>query len=183
MRNLKMKAIMAALMVGMLCSSCVGSFKLFNKMATWNKDATNSKFLNELIYLLISPAYAVCCVVDALVLNTIEFWSGSNPLAMHEGVTKQLKGEDGKMYAVTYLKNGYEVVNEAGEKLLFTYDEKQNAWSLTQNGATRELFRFNEDGTVKAELPNGQSLDVAMNDGGLYEVRMAVNSYGWYAQR
>ena len=102
---------------------------------------------------------------------------------MHEGETKQLKGEDGKMYAVTYLKNGYEVVNEAGEKLLFTYDEKQNAWSLTQNGATRELFRFNEDGTVKAELPNGQSLDVAMNDGGLYEVRMAVNSYGWYAQR
>ena len=58
MRNLKMKAIMAALMVGMLCSSCVGSFKLFNKLATWNKDATNSKFLNELIYLLISPAYA-----------------------------------------------------------------------------------------------------------------------------
>src|SRR3712207_8473972 len=66
----------ALLMAGcMLSSSCVGSFRLFNKLATWNKDATGNKFLDEIIFLLISPAYAVCGAVDVLVLNTIEFRS------------------------------------------------------------------------------------------------------------
>ena len=31
----------------MLTTSCVGSFSLFNKLASWNKDATGSKFLKD----------------------------------------------------------------------------------------------------------------------------------------
>lgn len=49
------------LMTGtVLMSSCVGSFAMFNKLASWNKRATDSKFLNELIFIVISPAYAFC---------------------------------------------------------------------------------------------------------------------------
>ena len=40
----------------MLASSCVGSFTMFNKLASWNKRATDSKFLNDLIFIVISPA-------------------------------------------------------------------------------------------------------------------------------
>lgn len=48
------------LMTGtVLMSSCVGSFAMFNKLASWNKRATDSKFLNELIFIVISPAYAL----------------------------------------------------------------------------------------------------------------------------
>lgn len=43
------------LMAGtMLATSCVGSFTMFNKLAKWNKRATDSKFLNELIFIVIS---------------------------------------------------------------------------------------------------------------------------------
>ena len=57
------------LMAGtMLATSCVGSFTMFNKLAKWNKRATDSKFLNELIFIVISPAYAIAGTVDALVL-------------------------------------------------------------------------------------------------------------------
>ena len=38
----------------LLTSSCVGSFSLFNKLASWNKNATNSKFLNEIIFIVYS---------------------------------------------------------------------------------------------------------------------------------
>ena len=76
-RHLKVSAVLLA--ATLLTSSCVGSFSLFNKLAGWNKEATGNKFLNELIFILISPAYAVCTVADVLVLNTIEFWTGSNP--------------------------------------------------------------------------------------------------------
>ena len=87
----------------MLTTSCVGSFSMFNKLASWNKGATNSKFLNEIIFLVISPAYAVCTVADVLVLNSIEFWSGSNPMASNAGKTMNVQGQDGRYYAVKTL--------------------------------------------------------------------------------
>ena len=31
----------------MLTSSCVGSFSLFNKLASWNRGATDNKFLSS----------------------------------------------------------------------------------------------------------------------------------------
>lgn len=61
-RHLKVSAVLLA--ATLLTSSCVGSFSLFNKLAGWNKEATGNKFLNELIFILISPAYAVCGVAD-----------------------------------------------------------------------------------------------------------------------
>lgn len=61
-RHLKVSAVLLA--ATLLTSSCVGSFALFNKLAGWNKQATGNKFLNELIFILISPAYAVCTFAD-----------------------------------------------------------------------------------------------------------------------
>ena len=91
--------VATALLCGsMLTSSCVGSFSLFNSLASWNKSATSSKFLNEIIFIVISPAYAVCSVADVLVLNSIEFWSGTNPIASNIGKTINVKGEDGRLY-------------------------------------------------------------------------------------
>ena len=84
-KHLKVSALFMA--AALLTTSCVGSFSLFNRVAKWNMRATNSKFLNEIIFLLISPAYVVCTTVDALVLNTIEFWTGNNPLAQKVGTT------------------------------------------------------------------------------------------------
>ena len=57
-------------------SSCVGSFGLFNKLAQWNKSATSSKFLNEIIFIIISPAYAVCSLADVVVFKAQWKFSG-----------------------------------------------------------------------------------------------------------
>ena len=53
-KHLKVVAIL--LSATLLTTSCVGSFGLFNKLASWNKEATGSKILNELIFIVISPA-------------------------------------------------------------------------------------------------------------------------------
>lgn len=52
-RHLKVSALLLA--ATLLTSSCVGSFSLFNRVAKWNTHATSSKFLNEIIFILISP--------------------------------------------------------------------------------------------------------------------------------
>ena len=73
MRKFTTKSIIALLAGAVTLSSCIGSFGLTNKVLDWNKSLSSCKFLNELVFLLISPAYAVCGVADLFILNTIEF--------------------------------------------------------------------------------------------------------------
>jgi hypothetical protein len=167
----------------LLMSSCVGSFGLFNKLASWNKRATNSKFLNEIIFILISPAYAVCGVVDLFVLNTIEFWSGSNPMSQNIGKTQQVLGKDGKTYAVTTLKEGYLIKTPDGKELSFIHNPKDDSWSEVSNGKSTEILRFNKDGSVKTTLPNGKHMNVTQDEAGVYQTRMAVNDGTYFAMR
>lgn len=180
-KNLKIMACIMA--VSLLSSSCIGSFCMFNKLASWNKSATKSKFLNELLYIVISPAYAVSLVADVLVLNTIEFWTDDNPLASNIGKPQEVMGSDGRLYAVKTLKNGYEITNPEGEKMTLIYNKKTKTWSESDNGMTRELFRFNADGTIQAFLPNGEDVKVTQDEAGLYELRMAVYGVTSWAMR
>lgn len=180
MRHLKVAALLLSGVL--LTNSCVGSFGLFNKLASWNKGATNEKFLNELIFLIISPAYAVCGVVDALVLNTIEFWSGNNPVAQ-VGKTVNVMGQDGRYYAVTTLKDGYSIKKPTGEVLKFTYDKSTKTWQEEENGKVTDLFRFNDDGTIQAFLPNGTDIKVTQDEAGLFQARMAMGGANFYAAR
>ena len=140
-RHLKVSAVLLA--ATLLTSSCVGSFSLFNKLAGWNKGATGNKFLNELIFILISPAYAVCSVADVLVLNTIEFWTGSNPVAQRVGTTQEITGKDGKLYAKMTLPV---TIEDATMNVEAVFGEKPaagiNGITTTQNGKV-EVYNVN----------------------------------------
>lgn len=175
--------VVAFMAATLLTTSCVGSFALFNKLASWNKRATNSKFLNELIFLVISPAYGVCTLADVLVLNTMEFWSGSNPLAQKVGKTQQVMGQDGRYYAVKTLKDGYEITKPTGEKLFFVYNDETKTWSQKQDGKTTDLFTFNDDGTIQAHLGDGKDVTVTQDEAGIYKLKMATGEGNYWAMR
>ena len=182
MKKITVNTIIALALGSMCLSSCIGSFSLTNNVLNWNKRATDNKFINELIFLVISPAYAVCSVADLFVLNTIEFWTGSNPMAHNVGKTIDVMGQDGKYYAVTYLKNGYEVKAPTGEITSFLYDKNTDSWSQVVDGKTVEMFRFNHDGTIKVNV-NGKSMDVALDESGVYEVASAAGKSMLWASR
>ena len=141
MKKITVNTIIALALGSMCLSSCIGSFSLTNNVLNWNKRATDNKFINELIFIVISPAYAVCSAADLLVLNTIEFWTGDKVIA-NVGKTQKVTGKDGDI---------------------------------------RELFSFNEDGSIQACLPNGQKMNVEQNEIGLYQLRMAVNDGLYFA--
>lgn len=183
MRRKNIRVVSIAIALGLLTNSCLGSFGLFNKLSTWNRSATKSKFLNEVIFILISPVYVLSGVADALLFNTIEFWSGSNPVAGNIGKTRKVMGEDGRYYAVKTLKDGYEITTPEGELVRFVHDDASDSWSRVEDGKRTELFRFNHDGTIKAILPDGTRMDVSLNDYGVHQVRMAVNGGTYWAMR
>ena len=74
-------------------SSCIGSFRLTNKLLAWNQ-TIDSKFVNELVFIAfcIVPVYPISAMADLIVINSIEFWSGENPVA-DTGKVKTIEGK------------------------------------------------------------------------------------------
>ena len=174
MKKNTLKLAVIAIASSIAFTSCIGSFNLFNKYEKWQCNMSGSKILNGVVGLILQPIAApVCLVIDALVLNTIEFWSGSNPVTAS---TKQVVGSDGKMYAVKSTENGYEITNTEGETTTLKYNKENNSWSIMQDGETQELFRINEDGTIEATLQTGQKITVTNDMQGLYALQNAVES-------
>lgn len=166
-----------------LFSSCIGSFGLHSRMLNWNQGLGN-KFVNELVYLAcnIIPVYAVCYLADALVINAIEFWSGSNPMASI-GDVKKIKGENGN-YLVETLENGYSITKEGEEHLSMEliYNQDLNTWNVVADGVSAELLQMNPDGTAQMTLPNGEAMNVTLDANGVSTARQACMIGTYFAQ-
>ena len=178
-----LKTLVLFLSATILFNSCIGSFGLFNKLLSWNQNLTGSKFLNELLFILLSPGYAIASVVDLFVLNTVEFWTGNNPMAANVGKTENVMGSDGIIYAVTTLEDGYKIAKPNGEEVFFVYDKKDNSWSIKAENEEKKLVKINNDGTVDAILETGDVLTVSQNQDGLEAVQNAVATAFFYAAR
>lgn len=184
MKKISLKVVTCLLAGTFLCSSCIGSFALFNKYAKWQRTMTNNKFVNAIVGFFLMPICgSISLLIDELVLNTIEFWSGDNPVASNVGKTQSIVGQDGKLYAVKTLKNGYEITSPEGEVTLLTYNKKDNSWSLSQNGVVKELFRFNEDGKTISVNVNGENRDFTMDQQGVADAQWAACGGQFFAQR
>lgn len=67
--------------VALASTGCFGSFSASRKLWTWNK-GVGDKWVNWLVFvgLSIVPVYALFGIADVLVLNSLEFWTGENPV-------------------------------------------------------------------------------------------------------
>ena len=143
---------------------------------------TNNKYVNAIVGLILVPIVGtICTLVDVLVLNSIEFWSGTNPIAANNiGKTQQVMGQDGRYYAVTTLKNGYEVKAPTGEITYFIHNDENDSWSMEQNGVQKEIFRFDEKGNIQANI-NGETKAFTLNETGVYQARMIAGDGVFFA--
>ena len=167
MKKLKIKVVCALLGGSLLFSSCIGSFALWNNLKDWNQGIGN-KFVNELVFLAfnIIPVYGVAYFADVVVLNSIEFWSGSNPLA-DVGTTKTVKGENGEYLIRT---NGEDV------SIDLVYNQENRTWNALCDGESYELMTMNEDGTITVKLQDGNTVTVLPDQQGLASVRALSGS-------
>ena len=180
--NLKMAATVM-ICGSFLFSSCIGSFGLHSKLVSWNQ-GIGTKFVNELVYLAfnIVPVYGVCYLADALVINSIEFWSGSNPTASI-GEVKTVQGENGE-YLVKTNENGYTITKKGEDKSVdLVYNKENNTWNAVADGQSFELVKMNEDGTAVLSLQNGTSMTVTPDAQGIATARIATGNSLFFAAR
>ena len=86
-------------------SGCFGSFNVTRKVYGFNKSVSPNKFVQEVVFLAfaIVPVYGVAGFVDVVVANTVEFWTGKNPVQMSSRI--RLDGET-TLQRVVYEKDG-----------------------------------------------------------------------------
>ncbi|MDE6120795.1 MAG: DUF3332 domain-containing protein [Muribaculaceae bacterium] len=153
--------------------SCIGSFSLTNRLLGWNQNVGN-KFLNELVFFAfwVLPVYEVTCVADLLVLNSIEFWSGTNPMAKGE---RLIEGNDGK-YLVRCDGKGYDIESLSdGSAIRLDFDAEEQSWSYEVNGERTLLFTFVDDTHVKLPVDGGKEFrTVEISESGLYAYQQMV---------
>ena len=159
-------------------TSCIGSFNLSNKLLSWNKSLDN-KFVNEVVFLAmwIVPVYEICALADMLVLNSIEFWTGDNP--MQAGIVKEVQGENGT-YMVETLEDGYSITDEKGETMSLLYDKGTNIWSAASGNDVVKLVKI-EDGNAIVYLPNGEERNIALTADGVISFRQSIENYAYFA--
>lgn len=166
-------AMVIALSSSVLFTSCIGSFGLFNKVLSWNQAVTENKFVNEVVFLALNiiPVYGISMAVDYLVLNSIEFWTGDNPI--QAGVVKQVQGENG-IYTVETLENGYNIKNEEGKAMDLIYDKATNTWNVVAEGETTKLLSIEGDDAI-VYLPTGEQR-VELSQAGTLAFRQSVQN-------
>ena len=156
-------AVVIALCGSMTLSSSIGSFALTNRVLSWNNQIGN-KFVNELVFFAfwVLPVYEVTSVADLLVLNSIEFWSGSNPMTAS---VKAIDTEQGR-YLVACDGKGYDVTFEpTGTTYRLDFNTDNQTWSLIYDDQTYPLMTMIDDNHVKMIAPDGSMREVSLEQG------------------
>jgi hypothetical protein len=88
--NRRFIALFASLiLLATLGTGCIGRFALSGKVRAFNMEVTEDRWGRELVFvcLYIIPVYPFSGMIDMLIINSIEFWTGKNPIDGGESVT------------------------------------------------------------------------------------------------
>lgn len=107
------KSVAVAVLIGFLplTSACFGGFNLTRKVYQFNKSVSPDKWLRWLTFLAMSivPIYAFASFIDVVFANSVEFWTGSNPItAKLEPQT--VVGPNGEVASLIPVENGARLV-------------------------------------------------------------------------
>ena len=173
------KRIIAAIVVGSfltVTTACYGPFNLTRSVYHWNGNIhgsgeVNEKWMKEFVFfgMIIIPVYMFSALLDAFIFNSIQFWSGDNPVKATD------EGGDG---ATRIVKLGGVTVTmvESDRGTTVTYERN----GIVERRATIETnatgYRLiNETGALLAEAEMGQDGSVTLLDRDCHVVRQGTS--------
>jgi len=149
-------------------SGCFGEFALTRKVYTFHDGLTDSKFLKTLLYWVPGGlVYGVALGLDAVILNLIEFWSGSNPISMNEGDHEmRLATINGVDYRIEATKDTFTTTQLSGEKAgevrVMRFDRGTRTWRYSDSRVCdHPVMTFLDDQAVNIRLhTDGGDIDM-----------------------
>jgi len=147
-----MKKTMAiVLIIALFTTGCTGSFNLTRKVYSWHRSQTD-KWTDELCFLVVAllPVYGIATFADAIVFNSIEFWTGKNPVDM------------------SYVPPASRIVQNGNEKYRMSYNAKTDQVYLSSLAQGNHGIIFEKtDKMITAKNEHGKVLysSVQSDDG------------------
>lgn len=94
--------------VPMVTTACFGRFQVTRTLYDFNKRVDDDKWIQWFVFvvLAVTPAYGLAVWVDALFVNSIEFWTGENPVRAHSENTRVVQGPMGEKIEAVRLGGG-----------------------------------------------------------------------------
>ena len=132
-------------------SGCFGEFALTRKAYDWHASIGNKFVRSLLLWIPMGFVYSITAMVDAVILNLIEFWSGSNPLSMNEGDHEmQLLTIKGVDYRIDATKDTFTTTQLSGEMTgevrIMQFDRADMTWKYTDSKVCeRPVMTFLDD--------------------------------------
>lgn len=129
------QALLRRLGAGVLCLTlafssvgCYGSFGLVRSVHEFNGDISDNAWIQELVFLgfIWLPVYSLASLGDAIIFNSVEFWTGDNPIGDYEG-----EGE-GEMSKI--------IETEDGDAVLTKLDDENIRVDVTKKCGAQESF-------------------------------------------
>ena len=107
-----MKKILAsAVLVAFIATGCTGSFNLTKKVNNFHRSQSD-KWSDELCFLLVAltPIYGLAMLGDAIIFNSIEFWTGDNPIALNSNPDVKVVRQGDDEMIVSYNKQTDQII-------------------------------------------------------------------------
>jgi hypothetical protein len=171
-------------------TACYGPFNLTRNVYHWNSGVKGSgevsdKWMKELIFfgMIVIPVYMFSALLDAFIFNSIQFWSGDNPVKVtqdDEGRIREVQlgkitatvawAEGGRSAQVTYVKQGQIV-----KQMMIEYDKDQLRLR-DQAGQVLVTAGTREDGSLQFMGRDGRVADVVRSEQVLWGAEQLSNA-------
>lgn len=166
-------ALLLALAATIPMTSCIGNFTLTKRLLNWNQNI-GSKFANEVVFFCfcVLPVYEVSALIDFFVMNSIEFWSGSNPMAQS---VKTVDTDHGR-YLIACDGTGYDITAPDGSVTRLNYHADTQTWALETAEGELPFLTYLDPQHAKVLTPDGTMTPVELSEQGVLAYRQAVNA-------
>ena len=155
--------LMIAGFVPVATGGCFGKFQLTRKVYQFNKDISSDKWVQWLAFVVMAivPVYIIGGLVDVILANSLEFWTGENPIGADAGTRKVVQGPNGETITLTLAERQriHVLVEEPGGEVR-TFELVKEANAVSAWDANGRLLARVSDVAGRPALTGG-SLDLA----------------------
>ncbi|NQZ92279.1 MAG: DUF3332 family protein [Moritella sp.] len=155
-------------------TGCIGQMGLTQLAVGVNLKAVDNRYGRAGIYVLAAPVYGVTALVDLMVINSIEFWTGTNPITkkgpavadtpveawmkINGDIDPALTGAPLTDLKVSTQSTSMEVLDDDSLKLTVAYVDGSEQSIIGKRLANNDVAFYNQ-GRLVAVASNQQLLD------------------------
>jgi len=164
------KTICLLMIAALFTTGCTGSFNLTRKVYNFHRSQSD-KWSDELCFLVVVliPVYGIATFADAIVFNSIEFWTGKNPVDMsyvppasrivqngNDKYRMSFNDKTGQVTLTALAQGNHGIIFEKSDKMVTAKNEKGQVLYSSVQGEDGSVAIYDSKGKLVKNFPAGQ---------------------------